>query len=1123
MRDSAADSHLIRKVIEHMIRGEGKEMKNILIGTLLLTAGFVCMLFGQAASGTVSGTVTDNTGAIIPGASVTVTNEGTGFTRTVTTNQNGQYVAEFFPIGRIRITAQKTGFTTLERRGAELTAADILTVDLQLAIGSVQQSVEVTAEGTLLQTQTQAVSSLVTNQQITEMPLNQRIYTQVLQLMPGQTASTPNPQASGTYSGLASNSYSIDGAQSSNTAYLIDGLYNRGNWDNNIAMSPPVDGLQEVRVMAGTYSAEFGNAAGAVTLAYSKSGTNEFHGTAYEFLQNTVLNANTYFNNAAGTPRTQTHKNQFGGTVGGPIRKNKTFFFVDYQGNQIHTPSSTTQTIPTLAQRNSIDTGNFSTFPTTIYNPYNLITGPAGTQIRAPFAGNLIPASLLDPQAANLISLVPLPQNGAGTRNYTYSPTATTSQNQYDIRGDQNLLKADRFFFKFSKMDSTALVPGSLPSVATSGVPIGPYIGGGGQGVTFRNWSTTATYDRVIGSNVVNETRVGALRWFLNIIPPDSAFNTAAGLGIPGININNNAGGLPGYAVTGYATIGDSATYPEYSRFLTFQYEDVLTVVRGSHTLKFGGQFLRHRLDGFSAFPTRGSYTFNGQFTSQINSPSSATALADFALGAPNGITRAILPGTFGLRKWDLAGFAQDSWRITNSLTLNLGLRYELQDPATEVHNRLANFNVVTGQLILPGQVSGLGDNLRYADTNNFGPRLGLAWEINSKTVMRAGFGITYFEDDNVGNQMYKNLPFFLNQVYSYNAAGAPGLTISQGLPTPVAPPLNDEADLSGGNPMAYDLHTKQQKMLQWSYGIQRQISSSVALEVSYVGTRGEDILAPVDINQAFPGPGALQNRRPLCVDGINCVVGDIRYATNLGDSHYNSLQSHLTVRSYHGLTTSVAYTWSHFLTDVGQITGGSTTMNARCYGCEMASDPSDRKHVLIVNHVYELPFGHGHSWLGTGVLGQVVGNWQVDGIWSVMSGTPLSATLATGVSNTASSGVGSERPNCYAGDPNLSSGARTINEWFNVSAFSIPQPYTFGNCGPYIIRGPNYFNIDTGIHRDFRVTERFRVTFRGEMFNTLNHVNFSNPNASIGAVTAGQISGTQPARTVQLGMRAVF
>ena len=550
--------------------------------------------------------------------------------------------------------------------------------------------------------------------------------------------------------------------------------------------------------------------------------------------------------------------------------------------------------------------------------------------------------------------------------------------------------------------------------------------------MALRNWSTTATYDRVIGPNIVNETRVGALRWFLNIIPPDSGFNTAASLGIPGININSNAGGLPGYAIAGNTTIGDSGTYPEYSRFLTLQYEDVLTIVRGSHTLKFGGEFLRHREDGFSGYPTRGSYTFSGQFTSQLGSPSAAASLADFAVGAASQISRAELPGTFGLRKWDASGFAQDSWRITNALTLNIGLRYDIFDPGSEVHNRQANFDVATGQLILPSsyasqapesQMAGLPNTLRYPDTNNFGPRAGLAWEINPKTVMRAGFGITYYEDDNIGNQLYKNLPFYYDQVYSYSNSGPPGLLVAQGLPTPTPIAFSDEADLSGGNPMAYDFHTRAEKILQYSYGIQRQLTSAIALEVSYVGSQGEDLLAPIDYNQAFPGPGALQNRRPLCVYDINCLVGDVRYPTNLGDSHYNSLQTHLTVRSYHGLTTSLAYTWAHFLTDIGALTGGATTENPRCWGCDMASDPSDRKQALIINHVYELPFGHGHQWLATGVVGQIVGNWQLDGIWSIFSGTPIQEELATTVSNTASQGTGPERPNCFAGSPTLPSG----------------------------------------------------------------------------------------------------
>jgi hypothetical protein len=387
------------------------------VSTLLVIA-IVCAtrLFGQAASGTISGTLTDQAGAPIAGASISITNEATEFTRTVTTNQSGQYNAQFFPIGPVRITVEQPGFQKLVRTGAVLTAADILTVDLQLSLGNVQQSIEVNAAATVLQTQTQTVSSLVTNQQLTEMPLNQRIFTQVLQLIPGATSATPNPQAGGTYGLLASNAYSVNGSQSSNNSYLIDGMYNRGLWLNNLAIVPPLDGLQEVRVLASDYSSEFGAAAGAVTLAYSKSGTNAFHGSGFEFLQNTVLNANTFFNNRNGTPRSQTHKNQFGGTFGGPIRKDRTFFFMDYQGYRVRNPSSSTNTIPTLAQRNAVLTGDFTGVVSAVYNPYNVITGANGNPVRAPFPGNRIPATLLDPAGRQI------PADGSPSAELVFDP-----------------------------------------------------------------------------------------------------------------------------------------------------------------------------------------------------------------------------------------------------------------------------------------------------------------------------------------------------------------------------------------------------------------------------------------------------------------------------------------------------------------------------------------------------------------------------------------------------------------------------------------------------------------------------------------------------------------------------
>jgi len=324
-----------------------------------------------------------------------------------------------------------------------------------------------------------------------------------------------------------------------------------------------------------------------------------------------------------------------------------------------------------------------------------------------------------------------------------------------------------------------------------------------------------------------------------------------------------------------------------------------------------------------------------------------------------------------------------------------------------------------------------------------------------------------------------------------------------------------------------YDFNTKMEKMLMWSFGVQRELSQALSLEVSYVGSRGIDLLEPLAYNLAYPGPGPLLQRRPLYLEGINESIGSVRYATNSGDSHYGSLQTKFATRSYHGLTTAVAYTFSKYMNDIGQITGGSSVMNPRCYKCEMADDPSDRRQVLMINHVYTPPIGHGQRYLSSGILGHAVGNWQISGIWSLMTGTHFTPTLATGVTNTAEGNglfsSGTERPNCLGPNPNLPAGQRNTYEWFNVSDFAIPQTYTWGNCGPYSLQGPAFINADLGIHRSFNVTERAVMTFRWEMFNAFNHTNFSNPSASLGASTFGLITGTQPSRSMQLSLKAVF
>jgi hypothetical protein len=1091
-----------------------KALKRYLAGAILS----IGIAFGQAQSGTIVGTVTDPAGAVIPAVSVRLVNDATNFTRTAVTNASGQYVAYSVPTGAYTITVEHTGFQKLVRSGVRLTAADTLTVDLQLSVGNVQETVEVTAEVPLLQSQTATVSSLVSNQQMLEMPMNGRTFTALLRLGPGAYTGSSSNLTTSPYAMRGDVNISVNGSSAQNNSYLVDGMVNRNLWLSTLIMVPTVDSIQEVRMLTSNYSAEYGAAAGAVTIVQTKSGTNSFHGSAYEFLRNDKLDANTFFNNRAGIQKPAFRRNEFGGTFGGPIRRDRTFFFGDYQGIRIRQPRSAVSTIPTLEQRAWVATGDFSGLGAQIFDPANVTNNQ-----RAPFAGNRIPASRLDRAAQRLFTLLPQPSTAGATRNFVFNPTIQQRTDQFDARLDQNLGSTDRIFFKYSYDNTNLINPGVIPSPPNPGVPIGPYIATDALAITvpLKNWSATLNYTKVFTSSLVNELRVGAVRWNQNILPLGNEFNTATAIGIPGININDKSGGLPSFVITGYTTLGDNSTYPENSQTVSFQYEDILTWVKSSHTLKFGGMYVRHRFNGFSAFPTRGEYGFNGQFTRQIGMAGAATVLADYALGATSGVTRNVLAGTFGMRHYNLGAFVDDTWRVSNRLTWNFGLRYELLAPPYEVYDRWSNFRVDTARLEIAGR-GGASRRLRNIDGNNFAPRMGLTYMLTSdrKTVLRAGAGFSFVEAGQGGGQLYKNLPFFFSQVVATDQNSQPPLLLSDGLPTPVPPDVNDIAALSGGNPNAWDYGLQSTRVMQWSLGIQREIIPELLAEITYVGTRTTGLIANVNINQSVPGAGAQGPRRPFYA--INPNVTNITYRTNYGGAKYHALQTRVEKRASAGLSLSLAYTWSHYMSNAGNINGGGNgpPQDSRCYQCEWGSSPEDRRHVLVLNHVYELPFGHGRRWAGEGILSHIVGPWNVSGIWTFSTGEHFTPTLAATVSNSA--GGGGDRPNRVR-DGNLPESERTIDRWFDVTAFAAPAQFTFGNAGRGILVGPGNFNVDLGVHRNFRLSETHLLSFRWEMFNAMNRANFAVPNAAIGNPVAGQVSATAAARIMQLALKYSF
>ena len=1086
----------------------------------IFALAFTPEIYAQAQSGTIVGTVTDQAGGAIPAVNVRLVNEGTQFTRTVATNASGQYVAYAIPTGLYTITVEQAGFQKLVRAGIQLTAADTLTVDLSLTVGSVNQAIEITAEAPLLQSQTAAVSSLVTNQQMVEMPLNGRTFTALLKLSPGAYAGSSANLTSSPYAMRGDVNISVNGSSAQNNSYLIDGMVNRNLWLNTLIIVPTVDSIQEVRMLTSNYSAEYGSAAGAVTIVQTKSGTNRLHGSAYEFLRNDKLDANSFFNNRSGAPRPAFQRNEFGGTIGGPIRRDRTFFFGDYQGIRLRQPRSIVATIPTLAQRAMVTTGDFSNAGFTIYDPENVVNGQ-----RQPFPGNKIPLNRLDPAAVKIFSLLPMPTSTATTRNFVFNPKLTQRTDQFDVRLDQNLGGSDRFFAKFSYDDTNQIQPGTLPAPTNAGIPISPYLSADGANsaltVPLKNWSVTLNYTKVLSAKMVNEARFGVVRWNQNILPLGNEFKTADAVGIKGVNINDKSGGLPSMSITGFQALGDNSTYPENSQTASIQSEDILSLSLGSHTMKFGGMYVRHRFNGFSAFPTRGDFNFNGQFTRQIGTSTSATALAEFALGATGAINRNILVGTFGMRNWSVVAFADDTWRVTNRLTWNYGLRYELIAPPYEVHDRWANFRLDKARLEIAGK-DGTSRRLRSFDTNNFAPRLGVTYMLTEdrKTVLRAGGGFSFVEAGQGGGQLYKNLPFFYSQVLTTDQNARPPYRLSDGIPAPVPPNQNDIVALSSGSPNAWDYNLKATKVMQWSIGVQREVITNLLVDVSYVGTRTLGLIGNVNLNQSIPGAGAQGPRRPFFA--VNPNVTNVTYRTNFGDSKYHSLQARVEKRASNGLTLSVAYTWSHYLSDAPNINGGGNgpPQDARCFSCEWGNAPEDRRHVFTLNHVYELPFGTGRRWLNNGALGYIVGNWNLSGIWSLASGEHFTPTLATAVSNSA--GGGGDRPNRIR-DGNLDGSERTIDRWFDVGAFVAPAQLTFGNAGRGILVGPGNYNVDLGVHRNFRFTEQWRMSLRWEMFNAFNRANFGTPNAAIGNANVGQISTTAPARIMQLALKLSF
>ena len=1147
----------------------------------------VSLCWSQKDTGNIVGTVRDSSGAVVANARVTVTDVDRGTSFETTTNVNGEYVAGPLKPGRYRVTVEKPGFKTSSVGPVELNIQERTSVDIALQVGEIHEQITVTTQGSQLETENSDLGQVVSGRRITTLPLNGRNYAQLAQLSVGVAPAEPGSREEKTFG------FSANGARALQNNFLLDGVDNNSNLgdllnETTYVIQPSVDAIAEFKVQTNAYSAEFGRGNGAIMNAVIKSGTNEFHGDAYEFLRNEKLDAKNAFDQFGRQPYKQ---NQFGFTLGGPIIKNRTFFFGDYEGLRVRQATPILNVIPTPAMTTGDFTENLTDTPALAVDPN---TGSPTTQTAVDCSGNptfvgeifntrltqlsglnpngfcgvpissggnlnVFPAGLVDPLAARLAALFPSPNTNLSGANFLVDPVRSETRNNFDIRVDHKITSKDDFFGRFSYEDQPSHIP----------APFNNVLDGGGffDGLEDNSYRSVALSEvHLFSSNLINEFRVGynrinAHRFQLNF-DKNVAGDPAFGIDFPGVPTGPNNGGLPEIDFSdGTATIGSATFLPSVEKQNSYVFTENLTWIRGRHSLKFGTEIRREQFTLFQPEASRGNLGFGSEFTDNPAAPSSGgAAFASFMLGIPDSGVLTSLHNV-DYRRQIYAGYAQDDFRVTHHFTLNLGLRYELFSAIKEARDEEATFDYATQALLVPkGQNTELTPTLAasipilrtgsrgliHPDLNNFAPRIGFAYQLTDKLVLRSGYGIFYGGQENgpfSNPSPGFNPPFFSIQSFNTNC-GASSANAGAGQLDCSIPDFNVLANgfpatsLSDPNtPLLYSLDPRLVTPYnqQWHLGLQYQLPAETVLEISYAGSRGTKLFAFYNGNQAVPTPdqtAPLAPRRPVhtcnttLLPACDPAVFDTTISTFRSNafSNYNSLQARLEKRLTRGLQFQGSYTYGHALDNASSASLGSFASgdfrDQRFPKLEYGNADFDVRHRFVLSYSYELPFGKGKAFGGnaSGVLDQIIGGWEIAGIITASTGNYFTATdIATNLSNSDGGGTVANgvRPN-RVGDPN--SKPCIPGTLFNTCAFATNTVLgTFGNAGRNIIRGPGFQNWDLSLFKNFPINERYRFEFRAEFFNVWNHLNpnlypskflFDNPSADHGLDLAPGQSG---------------
>jgi hypothetical protein len=1138
----------------------------------LLLLVFPALCWAQKDTGTIVGSVKDPSGSVLAGAKVTVTDVDRGTSFETTTNQTGEYVASPLRIGRYNVTAERQGFKKALAGPVVVDVQARPEVNLTLQVGKVSETIVVTSEGPQLETETSDLGQVVNSRTATTLPLNGRNYAQLALLGTGVAPAEPGSREAGSFG------FSASGARALQNNFLLDGIDNNSNLadllnETTYVIQPSVDAIGEFKVQTNAYSAEFGRGNGAIMNAVIKSGSNQFHGDVYEFVRNDKFDGRNAFDEFG----RQAHKqNQFGATLGGPIIKNRTFFFGDYEGFRLRQATPLLNVVPTPQMIG----GDFTSFlnlnepvmavdangnatnqpaldcfghPTFVGEIFNARLAQGSTASPSPlnpngFCGvpitsnglptgqlNMFPRSLIDPLAARLAAFFPRPNTTRGGSNFLVDPHRQETRNNFDIRIDHKIAKNDDFFARFSYEDQPSVIPAPFNNVLDGGSFFD-----GIEDNSYRSLALSETH--LFTPQLVNEFRVGYNRINSHRLQPNFDKNIsgdpAYGIDYPGVPFvaGTDNGGLPQITFSdGTVPIGSSTFLPSVEKQNSYVFTENLTWIKGRHSLKFGGEIRREQFTIFQPAESRGTLSFGGEFTDNPAAPTTGgEAIATFLLGIPDSGAITNLHNV-DYRRPIYSLYAQDDFRVTPRLTLNLGLRYELFTTIKESHDEQATFDFNQEALIVPkGQKMQLTPTLAQSipvldtgsrglispDLNNFAPRVGIAYQITNKLVLRSGYGVFYGGQENgpfSNPSPAFNPPFFSIQSFNlpcgFTAANPaanqtdcsiPNFNVlSQGFP------LNSLSDPNTPQFFSFDPRfTRAPYTQQWNMGLEYQLPSQILLQVSYAGSRGEKLFAFFNGNQAVPtadqtAPTA--PRRPVhtCNTTLlpNCDPSVFDTTINMlrsnAFSNYNSLQARLQKRLSRGLEFEAAYTYAHALDDASSANLGSFATgdfrDQRFPQMEYGNADFDVRHRFTLSYSYELPFGKGKSFAGnaSGFLNHVVGGWAVAGITTASTGTYFTPTdIATNLANSDNGGdvASSARPN-RVGDPNAK--PCVPGTVFNTCAFATNTVFgSFGNAGRNIIRGPGYQNWDLSIFKNFPLNERYRFEFRAEFFNVWNHVN---------------------------------